>query len=175
MLNALELPADIHPEKNARACLKLLDQIKEGHFSCRFETSSWAMAELSQVIRDSIIALKIVRDGLSLVYFNRLKRFYVLAQDEQDELLLFLHEFPRFLRSQKVIVKTSKIEHSRINELCCKYGIETPDAAHIALAVAQRCQFLATIDRDMLETKPRIEEVRTVRPSFLCTLRQLRR
>jgi hypothetical protein len=65
-----------------QASLTLLHQIRNGFFSCKFETSDFALTELSQVIRDDLIATKMMRDAQSLVYFQALKDDYALDKDE---------------------------------------------------------------------------------------------
>lgn len=160
-------------EKRAKQCLMLLEQITQGMFSCNFETSTWAMAELAQVLKDSIIAGKILRDGQSLVFFNKLKRFYSLTKQEQEDLLFHIRKFELFLKSQNIALRKRGTDHLRVNELAFRYGLETSDATHVALA-SRNCQFLTTTDRDLIEAKPKILEIKVIRPSGLHIYKELR-
>jgi len=174
ILNYQYRPRDIRPEKKAKECIELLDRIQEGEFICRFETSTWAMAELSQTISDNIVAFKILRDGFSLVYFDKLKEDYPLESSEQNRLQMHLREFRSFLVSKNIRIVESRISDPTIIGLSCKYSLSTPDAAHVAQASSRKCNYLVTIDPDMTEAEPPITEVTIVKPSTLYVHKELR-
>lgn len=166
ILNYFKRPKDIRPEKRAKECIDLFAQVKSGEFSCQFETSSWSLAELSQSVMDNIIASKILRDGFSLVYFNKLKRNYELSVSEQKGALIHIEYFTWILGTYNILIRESAIDHRLITKFSHKYHLETPDATHVALSM-KNCQFLVSIDTDLLDAKPPIMEVQVVRPSTL--------
>jgi len=161
-------------EKRARECMSLLERIRKNRYSCRFLISPYAMSELSQSARDNLIALKIMRDGLSLVWFNRLKKRYRLKNKEQADIRDSIGTFFRFLLRNKFVFFDANIDSDQVHRLSLKYGLETHDAIHLSIA-RQNATYLVTIDPDFLEAEPKIKEIEVARPAALETLTHLRR
>jgi predicted nucleic acid-binding protein len=160
-------------EKQAVKCMHLLDRIRSKHFSCSFLVSAYAVMELSQTARDNLIALKIIRDGFSLNWFNRLKKRYELLKEEQEEIEKAIESFEDFLDRYGLVHIDVSVDIKKVNRLILKYGIETHDAVHVYEA-SNSATYLATIDPDLLNLKSRIVETKVVHPSSLETIRQLR-
>lgn len=125
-------------------------------------------------VRDNLVALKIVRDGLSLVWFNRLKKRYRLKNWEQSEVMQSIRAFEDFLRTKGFVRFDASVNTANVNWFALRYGLEMPDATHLCLA-KETARYLLTIDPDLLETKAKIKTLDIIRPATLETLSALRR
>ena len=161
-------------EKKAKESMRLLDRILKGRYSCRFLISPYVMSELSQSARDNLVALKMIRDGQSLVWFNRLKKQYRLKNWEQADIRRSIDSFAKFLLNKKFILFDAHIDSDDIHRFSLRYSLETHDAIHLSIA-RRNAAYLVTTDSDLLESKPRIKEMAVVRPAALETLTTLRK
>jgi len=161
-------------EKRAQECMGLLDRILKKRYSCNFLISPYSTSELSQSARDNLVALKMMRDGLSLVWFNRLKKRYSLKNWEQADIRDSIRVFLNFLLRNDFILFDANINSDDVHRLSLKYSLETHDAIHLSIA-RQNANYLVTIDPDFLEVEPRIKEINVIRPATLETLTHLRR
>jgi len=159
---------------NAKKSLVLLDQIQKGWFSCRFETSDFALAELLQAVRDDLVANKIKRDGHSPVYFSRLRDYYAFDKDQIEDLEAYIGQLEDLLDEINVVVYEIWIELDTVSYLITNYAIDSSDAVHLAWA-ERWCDYFATGDLRLLKTKPKIGKLTIVPPSGLHTLKELRK
>ena len=166
--------ARLRAEKRAKECMRLLDRILKHRYVCTFLISPYALAELAQSARDNLIALKIIRDGQSLVWFNRLKKRYRLKNWEQAEIRASIDAFTDFLEKNKFVLADVRVHSREVSKLSLKYSLETHDAIHLSIA-RQRAGYLTTTDPDFLDVEPKIREVKVIRPSTLETIKELRR
>jgi len=161
-------------EKRAKECMRLLDDILRGRYSCRFLVSAYAISELSQSARDNLIALKIMRDGQSLVWFNQLKKRYRLKNWEQADIRESLRSFSRFLSKKGFMEFDAVVDYDEVHRLSLKYGLETHDAIHLCVA-RHGADYLITTDPDLLEVKSQIKEIHVIRRATLRTITGLRK
>ncbi|MGA3108619.1 MAG: hypothetical protein ABSD99_04060 [Candidatus Bathyarchaeia archaeon] len=155
-----------------RASLDLLKLIKKHAFvDLEFETTDFAYSELFQVMRDNIIANKMLRDGQSLVYFFNLRQQYELTKDEIRDLQGNIDLFYKLLEEIKVKSYTIRLDTEMIEALVEDYGMATPDAIHIAWG--SDCNYFVTCDRDLIRIH-KLGMARVLSPSTLCTLKWLR-
>ena len=131
--------------------MKLLSQIKSHFYSCRFETSDFALWELSQVIRDNLVASKMMRDAQSLVYFQSLKDQYRLDEEELADALAYSDGMRNLLAELKIEAFPMQFrDESKVDSLCYTHGIDTSDAMHLAWALDHRCQYFVTSDERLI-------------------------
>jgi len=166
--------------KRVSNSLLLLDQIKQGWFSCKFETSDFTFAELYQVLRDNIIANKIVKDAQSLVYFKELKEGYRLNEDEIEDLDYYLDEFNDLLKELKVAAYIMTVDMHDVQDFIVDLNLSTPDALHLAWADSfdPPYDYFVTSDRDFLDFENAINSylrtTKIVRPSGLHLIPDIR-
>ena len=160
--------------RNVRRSLMLLDGIQRGLFSCQFETSDFALAELLQSLRDNILADKLKREGHSLVYFRELKDHEVLEMDEKRDLEAHMGRFEAFFDEINVHVYEIWVELNAVSYLTMNYAIDSSDAVQVAWA-GRWCDYFTTGDRRLLDLKPKIGKLLVVLPSRLHAIRELRR
>jgi predicted nucleic acid-binding protein len=148
--------------------------ISNKNLHCKLETSNFALAELAQVIRDNIIASKMMRDAQSLVYFPSLKDYYELDEDEHHDLLAYFRQIMELLRTKSVTVRSLKIILSDVSAFSAIYGIDTPDSLHIAWAHERNCDFFVTSDKKLLarlkEANPVFQSIWIINPVQLIPL-----
>jgi hypothetical protein len=139
--------------KSVQPSLDLLRLIESKSFTCKFETSDFALSELSQVIRDNLIAAKMMRDGQSLVYFQSLKNYYALEEEEIVDAIGYMADIETLLLKIEVTVSKIKIKlfemsvPSGVDDFCFAYGVDTSDAMHIIWASRRKCKYFITADR----------------------------
>lgn len=143
--NMSELPSSV------RSSLELLRLIRNGRLDCKLETTDFALTELSQVVRDNLLASKMMRDGQSLVYFQSLKSYYRLDNEEQQDFITYFREFNMLLRQLKITEKRMKIMETRTSATAFVFGIDVPDGLHLNWANRQRCKYFVTTDNRLLE------------------------
>lgn len=162
------------PPRSAVASLDLLRFITRKNLQCKLETSNFALAELAQVIRDNIIASKMMRDAQSLVYFPSLKDYYELDEEEHRDLLTYFRQITELLRTKSIRVRSLKIMLSSVSAFSAIYGIDTPDSLHIAWAHERNCDFFVTSDKKLLarlkKTNPLFESIWIINPAQLVPL-----
>lgn len=143
--NMTELPP------SARSSLELLRLVRNGRLDCKLETTDFALTELSQVVRDNLLASKMMRDAQSLVYFQSLKSYYKLDDDEQEDFITYFREFNILLRELKIVGKRMKIMETRTSATAIVLGVDVPDGLHLNWANRQRCKYFVTTDSRLLE------------------------
>ena len=144
--------------RNARRSLMLLDQLKKGMFNCSFESGSFAIAELLQVIRDDIATAKMKADALSLVYFKELRDFYSLDKEEMEDAYIYMENFLGYLRKLSIEFYETQIVPEAIGILSLGCGIDTSDAIHLSYASGW-CDYFVTGDMRLLKAKIQIQKV----------------
>jgi len=171
-----EEPPDIQAkaEKLAKESLSLLQQIKEDWFNCELLTSKWAIAELAQTLRDNLVAGKILRDGQSLVYFNKLKDYYLLDKEELKDHETYLINFKILLDSLPVQVLPETFDEKQSQLFVTKYGVDTSDAIHLAIANAENA-YMVTGDIRLTKLIEDVQEVKIIKPMGLHTIREVRK
>jgi len=161
--------------KHARQCMTLLSEIEHRKYSCRLITSTYAFAELGQSARDSRTAVKIIRDGLSLNWYNRLKKRYPLRRKEQTDIMRSIESFHNFLERLGIEIMEPIITQQDVNQIALKHSLEVNDATHVVIAKWAKVDFLITADQDFLECKPKIRKPEVMVPPTLATRPELRR
>lgn len=179
LYNKAKEPEIVEAPKRVKHSLLLLNQINEGYFSCQFETSDFAYAELYQVIRDNIIADKIVKDSQSLVYFHELKSGYQLTDDELEDVEYYLDDFNDLLKDLNVVPYIMSLDMRDVQDIIVNLNLSTPDAIHLALAATSHdYDYFVTCDRDFLDFRKQIndyiEKPVIARPSELHLKSELR-
>lgn len=160
--------------RNVQRSLLLLNQIKQRLFSCSFSTSDFAFTELYQVMRDNIIANKILKDAQSLVYFHELKSQYQLTKTEVDDMIAYLDNFYSLLEKLKIYGYVVQLDMHDAQDLITDLNLSTPDAIHLAWAQSNRFyDYFVSGDRDFLEISGRVKKPRIVRASALHTFKEL--
>jgi predicted nucleic acid-binding protein len=156
--------------KKAENAKKLLDSIIAGKLNCRLQTSDWALSEMIQVLRDRAIFKKFFFDGFEFFAFNRLKSEYKIEQIEREIIQEAMVQFEKFLK--KIGVEFIKIQISwrKIHEYCLKYSLETPDAAHLLIAL-EHSDYLVTNDKAFKEAG--VTDVVVIDPADLITRKEL--
>jgi predicted nucleic acid-binding protein len=153
--------------------MTLLKEILEHKYDCKFITSTYAFAELGQSARDARTAVKIIRDGLSLNWFNRLKKRYPLKRKEQTDIIRSIESFHSFLEKNGVEILELVIAQQDINKISLRHCLEVHDATHLVMA-RKKANYLITVDPDFLECRPKIRKPEVMRPPTLATKPELR-
>jgi predicted nucleic acid-binding protein len=180
LYNKAKEPELIEAPKRVKNSLLLLDQINDGYFSCLFETSDFAYAELYQVLRDNIIADKIVKDSQSLVYFHELKSGYDLTEEERWDVDYYLDEFNDLLKDLNVVPYIMQLDMRYVERIIVNLNLSTPDAIHLAHAASDEhgYDYFVTCDRDFLDFREKIDayvqKPKIASPSELHLKRELR-
>lgn len=160
---------------NVQRSLLLMKQIREGLFDCNFVTSDYAFAELYQVIRDNIIANKILKDAQSLVYFHELKSQYQLTGEEAHDMEAYLDNFYSLLSTLKVRTYVLELHMHDVQDIIVGLNLSTPDAIHLAWASSNDpYDYFVTGDRDFFEVRNRVKKPKIVRASALHTFREVK-
>ena len=161
------------PSRVGRSLL-LLNQIREGMFSCGFVTSDFAFAELYQVLRDNIVANKILKAAHSLVYFPELKSQFALSKEEIKDMRTYLDEFYSVLDELKIRAYIMKMDMRRARKFITDLNLSTPDAIHLAWAISKPpYDYFVTDDSDFLAIRGRVQKPRIVKPSGVHTCKEL--
>ena len=161
--------------------MQLLRHMEQRFYACDFETSNFALTELTQVVRDSLLARKMELDAQSLSYFHQLKDYYQLTLDELGDAFAYLRQVRDLLTRLRVSVTRMSVASQRseqsIEDLCFTKGVDTSDAMHIAWAYKRKCKYLATTDRRLLDRAKEIPlgGVWIVDPNTLTSKPELRR
>lgn len=162
-------------ENRAKECMRLLDEIRQHKYQCEFITSTYAFAEIGQSARDARIAIKMIRDGISLHWFNRLKKYYPLKRKEQTSIMQSIESFYSFLENLGINIVEPVIDQTDINMISLRYSLEVSDATHIVIGKLSKSNYLLTVDHDFTESKPKIRTPQPLRPSTLATMKSLRK
>jgi len=152
--------------------MRLLRQIERHKYKARMITSVFAFAELGQSARDARVAVKIIRDGLSLNWFNRLKKHYSLTTRERGDILESISSFHEYLERLGVEIVESMVNDRDLNRIALRYSIEVPDATHVLIAKNEKADYIVTIDPDFLRSNLKTPKV--VLPTTLETITALR-
>ena len=92
-----------------------------------------------------------VRDGQGLVYFQSLKSYYKLDDEELQDFLIYFREFNLLLRELKIRQKRMKITETRTSATVPVLGIDVPDGLHLNWANRQHCKYFVTTDNRLIE------------------------
>lgn len=103
------------------------------------------------MIRDNLIAIKMMRDSQSLAYFHSLKDDYELDLQEKADALAYMVETMKLLRRVKIEIRHMQVPFSSASALSFQAGIDTADALHVAWAMEQKCKYFVTTDERLIE------------------------
>lgn len=158
----------------ARQSMELLQGIIADKYNANFLTSAWTIGELAQSALDYLTALKMIRDGRNPRFFQTLKQQYPLSNEEKDQIALSIEDFLDRLERLGIIFRGSGIEdYGEVRDFAFDYGIEAPDALHLAVALQLECGCFLTIDERLIKAK--VKQIEVMFPSTFDKLPYARR
>lgn len=152
----------------------MLNEIKNDNLVGIFISSTWAICELAGLILDSILADKMVENGISLRQFSSQRRVFEIKDETLKRTIIEnIADFQGFLKDLDIEAVNFEVDYDSVIDLIMKHTfLSTPDALHLSFAIGS-CDVLATLDeRHFLDSKHRkqnqdLNEIEILRPSEL--------
>lgn len=136
---------------------ELIEDTLRGRFQDHsFLTSVWALIEAVGVLKRARIEINLLRDNVSLAYYSRLKdqdgfKLEEIDVRELNDQMSLLER--RATKQQRLRVSGTNVKWADIVSHITRQCLDPPDALHLAIALAEKCEVIVTRDQEFLDRK----------------------